>query len=68
MTRLVFEHDQTHIRSPFHDGCTNIPLAAGKAQERRDHSSNRPFKAMRYYGSSTWIRQDLLRSWMMEFE
>jgi hypothetical protein len=33
MTRLLFEHDQTHIRSPFANGCTNIPLAAGKAQE-----------------------------------
>jgi hypothetical protein len=33
MTRLVAEHDQTHIRSPFADGCTNIPLAADKAQE-----------------------------------
>jgi hypothetical protein len=39
MTRLVSEHDQTHIRSPCirsvpaTHGCTNIPLAAGKAQD-----------------------------------
>ena len=32
-TRLDDEHDQPHIRSPFWDGCTNIPLAAGRAQE-----------------------------------
>ncbi len=25
--------DQPHIRSPFRDGCTNIPLAAVRAQE-----------------------------------
>ena len=33
MTRPVSEHDQPHIRSPRDGGCTNIPLAAGRAQE-----------------------------------
>ena len=33
MTRPVSEHDQPHIRSPPHGGCTNIPLAAVGAQE-----------------------------------
>ena len=32
MTRLVSEHDQPHIRSPF-DGCTKIPRAAHRAHE-----------------------------------
>ena len=35
MTRLVSEHDQPHIRSPFATAA-NIPLAAGKAQEDRE--------------------------------
>ena len=33
MSWLVSEHDQPHIRSPRTSGCTNIPLAAGGAQE-----------------------------------
>jgi hypothetical protein len=32
MTRRFSAHDQPHIRSPFQNGCTKIPLAAGRAQ------------------------------------
>src|ERR1700722_17185301 len=58
MTRPVSEHDQPHIRSPLMDGCTNIPLAAGKGSGRREPFSKAAFQAMACFGSSTWIRQD----------
>ena len=56
-TRLVFEHDQTHIRSPF---ATAAPISRlRRARLRR----TRPFfksavQAIPDFGSSTWIRQD----------
>ena len=31
--RLVSEHDQPSYTVAVHDGCTNIPLAAGRVQE-----------------------------------
>ena len=40
------------------DGCTNIPLAACRAQEDENHSQKRRLKAMACFGSSTWICQD----------
>jgi hypothetical protein len=40
------------------DGCTNIPLAAGKGSGRREPFSKAAFQAMACFGSSTWIRQD----------
>ena len=41
-----------------HDGCTNIPLAAGKGSGRREPFSKAAFQAMACFGSSTRIRQD----------
>src|SRR5713101_7515057 len=40
------------------DGCTNIPLAAGKAQEDETLLQIRLFKPYRISVRPTWIRQD----------
>ena len=57
VTRLVSERSTSHTVA-VRDGCTNIPLAAGRAQEDENLSRKRRFKAMACVGSSTWIRQD----------
>jgi hypothetical protein len=58
-------HDAARFRArstshsvAVHDGCTNIPLAAGKGSGRREPFSKAAFQAMACFGSSTWIRQD----------
>ena len=40
------------------DGCTKIPLAAGRGSGGRNHSVDRLFQAMAAIGSSTRIRQN----------
>src|SRR5713226_438255 len=62
MTRLVSEHDQTHIRSPFE---TAAPISRLRRARLR---KTRPFfksvvQAIPDFGSSAWIRQDLIGSW-----
>ena len=56
-TRLVFEHDQTHIRSPFATAAPISRLRRARAQED-DTILISVFQAMATIGSSTWIRQD----------
>jgi hypothetical protein len=58
MTRLVPELRSTSYTVAARDGCTNIPLAAGRAQKDENHSRKRRFQAMACFGSSIWIRQD----------
>jgi hypothetical protein len=45
MTRLVFERDQPHIRSPF---ATAAPTSRLRQEDEK-------FQAMACFGSSTWI-------------
>src|SRR5438105_10142092 len=44
MTRPLFRARSTSHSVAVHDGCTDIPLAAGKAQEDENHSRKRRFR------------------------
>ena len=60
MIWLFLARSTSHPVAALSD-CTNIPLAAGGAQEDGT-ILNSGFWAMVFGGSSTWIRQDS-RSW-----
>ncbi|MGY3134170.1 hypothetical protein ACVWZM_004852 [Bradyrhizobium sp. USDA 4501] len=53
MTRLDCRAWSTSHSVAAHDGRTNIPLAAGRAQDDETILLNRHF-AMGFFGSSTW--------------
>ena len=57
MTRLVSEHDQPHIRSPFATAAPTSRLRRARLRKTRTILENGVL-AMAYFGSSTWIRQD----------
>jgi hypothetical protein len=58
LTRIVSEHDQPHIRSPFETAAPTSRLRRARAQEDETILYMAAFLAMSGSGSSTWICQD----------